>query len=146
MAEFQVYQEAGQWRWRLRFDTDRVVHSAEGHKTRPDSVRAVKRVRSEIGRARVVEDGTGDLLDKPLPWMRWLPSVVILGLFFCLGTWLVLEIRSAQVATWQSSLSDADQYMWFARLQTTKALITLIALVLGLVGANFLYKATQKSE
>ncbi len=71
---------------------------------------------------------------------------IVVGIFLLLGTILVLEIRSAQVAIWTSSLSASEKYLWFARLQTSKAIIAFVALLLGLIGGSYVWRSGQKPE
>ena len=75
----------------------------------------------------------------------WMAGFV-LGIFLLLGTMLVLEIRSAQVAIWTSSLAANDKYLWFARLQTSKTIIAFVALLLGLIGGSYAWRLGQKPE
>ncbi|MDR7465628.1 MAG: hypothetical protein QN209_13205, partial [Armatimonadota bacterium] len=49
-------------------------------------------------------------------------ALVVAAVFPGFGAWLVLEIRSAQVAIWASDLPTPQRYLWFARLQTAKSI------------------------
>lgn len=75
----------------------------------------------------------------------WIAGL-ILAVFVLLGAVLVLEVRSAQVGIWRSALSASDKYLWFSRLQTSKTIIALFTLILGLLGANFAWRSGQKPE
>jgi predicted histidine transporter YuiF (NhaC family) len=70
----------------------------------------------------------------------------LLAVFVPLGVYLVLEIRSAQVGVWSSHLSDAEKYLWFARLQTSKAIIAFVALILGLLSASVAWRSGRTQE
>ncbi len=79
---------------------------------------------------------------KRTAWAAW----GILALFVLLGAVFVIEIRDAQVGIWTSPLPEAEKYLWFGRLQTSKVLIAAGALSLGLVGASYARRTGQRPE
>ncbi len=70
----------------------------------------------------------------------------ILVAFLLIGAVFVCEISEVQLEILWSPLSAGDKYFWFAHYETSKVLIAFGAVVLGLLGFSFAWRAGQRPE
>ena len=68
-------------------------------------------------------------------WENRVRILIPVVVFFGIGIVIWRDIAVAQARLWTSDPADAFRFVWFSRLEITKAVVLLVAAFLGLIGA-----------